>query len=37
VIIHLTEAARALGIELLVYFTGIRMSLGAAVIEAAQQ
>jgi hypothetical protein len=34
VIIHLPEAARGQGLELLVNFTVVRLSIGAAVVEA---
>jgi hypothetical protein len=33
-VIHLTEVARAQGIDLVVNFTAVRLSIGAAVVEA---
>ncbi len=36
VVIHVVEAARAQGVELQVNFTAVRLSIGAAVLEAGQ-
>jgi hypothetical protein len=37
VIIHVTDAARAHGVDVRVHFTTVRMSIGAAVVEASSQ
>ena len=34
IVVHVTEAARGRGLELLVRFTSVRLSIGTAVIEA---